>query len=272
MEINSKILILTSGNVSRLDNFKNFGVTLGSFSDINYKLGTNVINFKDKDLADFKIIYFRFVGKSFEIASLVANYASEKGVQIVDKIYVNSRLLAPSLGKSLELIKLSETGIQTPKTVFGNLTKLPFPFVVKSTTGQRAREVWLINNKTELENLKLILDKHKFYFAQELILNAKRIRSLVVGDRVIGAIIRQTKWNKDETKETMSPIPKEVVDLSLKAAKAMDLDICGVDILTNESKKYWVIEANAAPTWKLINMYCGVNVENEIIKYIQTKI
>lgn len=272
MEIGSKILILTSGNVSRLDDFKNFGVTLGSFSDINYKLGTNVINFKDKDLSEFKIIYFRFVGKSFEIASLVANYASEKGVQIIDRIYEKSRLLAPSLGKSIELVRLSKAGVSVPTTVFGDLTKLPFPFVVKSTTGQRAREVWLVNNKTELDNLKLILDKQKYYFAQEFIPNAKRIRTLVVGEKVVGGIIRQTKWNKDETKETLNPIPQEIIDLSIKAAKAMDLDICGVDILTNELGKYWVIEANAAPSWKLINTYCGVNVENEIIKYIQTKI
>lgn len=266
------ILMLTSGNVSRLDNFKNFDVTLGSFNDINFVLGSGKVNLKEQDLTDFKLIYFRFIGKSFEVASLVANFARENGIQIVDKIYEKSRLLAPSLGKSLELLKLSQTDIPMPKTVFGNLSKLPFPFVVKSTTGQRAKEVWLINSEIEMKDLSQKLDKHKFYFAQEFISNAKRIRTLVVGEKVVGGIVRQTKWNKDETKETLNPISQEIVDLSIKTAKAVNLDICGVDILTNPTGKYWVIEANAAPSWNLINMYCGVNVENEIIKYLQTKI
>lgn len=270
----NKILILTSGNVTRLDNFKNYkDVTLGSFSDINFILGVNVIKFKDQDLKEFKIIYFRFVGKSFEIATLISNYAIENGIKIIDRVYENSRLMASSLGKSLELIKLSKAGIPIPITVHGDFSGMPFPYVVKSTTGQRAKEVWLINNEEDLNALKSSpMVVGKFLFAQEFIPNAHRIRSLVVGDRVIGAIIRHTKWNKDNTKETLNPIPEEVINLSIAAAKAADLDICGVDILTDTSNKYWVIEANAAPSWKLINSNCGVNTEDEIIKFIRAKV
>lgn len=267
------ILILTSGKVERLDNFKNYeGVTLGSFNDINFSLGTGIVNFKDQDLKDFKIIYFRFVGKSFEVASLVANYANENRIQIIDKVYNDSRLLASSLGKSLELIKLSKAGILIPKTVFNDFIKLPFPYVVKSTIGQRAKEVWLVNTEEELNVLRTKFEKGKFYFTQELIPNTHRIRVLVVGDKAIGAIVRQTKWNKDETKETMNLIPVEIEEIAVKAAKAVELEICGVDILADNTPKYWVIEANAAPSWKLINTYCGVNVEDEIIKYIRGKI
>lgn len=269
----NNILILTSGKVSRLDNFKGYeDVTLGSFDDINFTLGDNAIKFKDKDLKEFKVIYYRFVGKSFEIASLVANYAIENGIQIVDRVYESSHLLASSLGKTLELIKLSKAGIPVPQTMFGNFDKMEFPYIVKSTTGQRAKEVWLVRNIQEWEILRAKLENHKFYFAQELIKNAHRIRVLVVGNNAVGAIVRQTKWNKDETKETLSPIPSDIAELAVKASKASEIEICGVDILTNDSGNYWVIEANAAPSWKLINSNCGVNTEDEIIKYIRTKI
>lgn len=262
-------LILTSGKVERLDDFKRFNVTLGSFNDINFVLGDNVLKFKDQDLKDFNVIYFRFVGKSFEVASLVSNYARKHNIKIIDFVYEDSHLLSSSLGKSLELLRLSGAGLPVPKTVFGNLTKLPFPFVVKSTTGQRAREVWLVNTKEELDKLSVKFEKGKFYFAQELIPSAHRIRVLVVGDRAVGAIVRQTKWNRDETKETLSPIPVNVQELAVKAAVAAGLEVCGVDILTDNRGQMWIIEANAAPSWKLINTYCGVNVEDEIIKYIQ---
>lgn len=272
-----KILILTSGSVSKLDAFKNKGVTLGSFSDINYDSGTSVIKFKDIDLKNYEKIYFRMVGKSLEIATLVADYAIKNNIKIVDRLYTKTNLMPISLGKSLEMYKLSEKGIKIPKTVFPAGSKasgdLIFPYIVKSTSGQKSREVWKVDNQEELKVLQSKISKDKLYFAQELIPNARRIRVLVVGDNVIGAIVRQTKWNKDETKETLMPVSKEVVKLATSAAKAVNLDISGIDILVNsKTNEMYVIEANAAPAWKLINKYCGVVVEDEIIKYIQTKI
>jgi len=270
-----KILILTAGKVEKLDAFKNKGVTLASFSDICFDLDEKAgLKLKSgEDLKSFDIIYFRFVGKSLEIATLIVHYAKRNRVQIVDKVYEKSQLIPASQSKLLELKKFNEAGIKIPKTTFGKFDNLEFPYVVKSTTGQRAREVWLVNNKKEWESLQTELDKNKLYFVQEFIPNARRIRALVIGDKVVGAILRQTKWNKDETKETLSPIPTDIVNLAIKSAKSVDLDICGVDILvSSNTKEMFVIEANAAPSWKLINRYCGVSVEDEIIKYLQKKI
>ena len=169
--------------------------------------------------------------------------------------------------------KLNDVGIPNPRTVFGDFDKMTFPYIVKSTSGQKSREVWLVKNQEELDELKQKFEKGKFYFAQELIPNARRIRVLVVGDRAVGAIVRQTKWNKDETKETLLPIPEDIEKLAIDSAKAINLNISGIDILLNsETSQKYVIEANAAPAWKLINKYCNVVVEDEIIKYLQTKI
>jgi glutathione synthase/RimK-type ligase-like ATP-grasp enzyme len=275
----NKILILTSGKVSKLDNFRDLPagsqvkVVLASFNDICYDSENNIVKVGETGLKEFSLIYFRMVGRSLEIATLVANYAIKNNIKLVDNMYTNSLLMPISLAKSIEMLQLSESGISIPRTVFGNFEKLDYPYVVKSTTGQKSREVWRVTNVEDLENLKVKLDAKKIYFAQALVTKARRIRALVVGDRVIGAIERQTKWNRDETKNTLNPIPQDIVDLALKSARAVDLDICGVDILVNtETGEKYVIEANAAPSWKLINKYCGVVVEDEIIKYIQTKI
>lgn len=267
------ILILTSGNVSKLNSFPDT-VDKGSFSDINYDSNSGDLKFKNQDLKKYKLIYFRMVGKSLEIATLVANYAAKNNIKIIDEVYSNSLLLPVSLGKSLEMKKLSEAGIKIPRTQFGSFDGMEFPYIVKSTSGQKSREVWLVNNREELENLKSKkFEKNKFYFTQELIPNARRIRVLVVGDKAIGAIVRQTKWNKDETKETLMPIPEDVASLAISAARAVDLDISGIDILVNmDTNESFVIEANAAPAWKLINKYCGVVVEDEIIKYLSRQI
>lgn len=268
--MDNKILILTSGPVTKLDAFKEKGLTTASFNDICFKSGNSDLYLKGgESLKNFSLIYFRMVGKSLEVATLVSRFAKENGIKIVDKIYQNSQLTPVSLSKTLELRLLSEKGVAIPVTVFGDFSSLNFPYIVKSTTGQRAREVWKVDNEEELEHLRTKFVKGKFYFAQEFIPKAKRIRALVVGDKVVGAILRQTKWNKDETKETLNPIPEEVVNLAIKASNAVELDICGVDILLDEHNDMHVIEANAAPSWKLINKYCGINVEDEIIKYLQ---
>lgn len=270
-----QILILTSGNVNKIEEFNGFdGVTTGSFSDINYSSDSNDLKFKEESLTKYQVIYFRMVGKSLEVATLVADFANKNNIKLVDELYSNSLLMPMTLAKSIEMRKLYEAGIRIPKTVFGDFSKIEFPFIVKSTSGQKAREVWLVKTIEELDKLKTDkFEKGKLYFAQELIPNARRIRALVVGDKVIGAIVRHTKWNKDHTKITLDPIPEDVSSLALNAAKAVGLNISGIDILVNsETNEMFVIEANAAPAWKLINKYCNVSVENEIIKYLQTKV
>ncbi len=267
------ILILTSGNISKLDGFSDL-VDKGTFGDINYNSESDELKFKNVDLKMYKLIYFRMVGKSLEIATLVANYAVKNNIKLVDDMYANSLLMPISLGKSLEMFRLQEKGISIPKTVFGSFEGLDFPYIVKSTSGQKAREVWLVKNQEELDKLKKEkFVKGKFYFSQALVPNASRARLLVIGDRVIGGILRQTKWNKNHVKETISPIPDDMASLAMSAAKAVGLNISGIDILVNSvTNEMFIIEANAAPAWKLINKYCKVNVEDEIIKYLQTKI
>lgn len=275
MVTNNKILILTSGNVAKLDEFRKFSdVELGSFSDINYSSDSENLRLKTVDLKQFAVIYFRMVGKSLEIATLVANYAVKNNIKLVDDMYSNSLLMPISLGKSLEMFRLNEKGISIPKTIFGTFEGLDFPYIVKSTSGQKAREVWLVKNQEELDKLKSEkFVKGKFYFSQELVPNARRVRALVVGDKVIGAIVRHTKWFKDHAKITLDPIPGTIAKLAVESAKAVGLNISGIDILVNSvTNEMFIIEANAAPAWKLINKYCEVNVEDEIIKYLSSKI
>lgn len=271
----NKILILTSGNINKLEEFKEKdGVTLGTFKDINYTSDSDDLKFKGESLKEYGVIYFRVVGKSLEIATLVANFAVKNNIKLVDELYSNTLLMPMTLAKSIEMRKLYESGISIPRTVFGDFSTMEFPFIVKSTSGQKAREVWLVNSQEELDLLKTTkFEKGKFYFAQALVPNAERIRVLVVGEKAIGAIRRHTKWNKSHIKETLNPIPEAIEKLAVDSAKAVGLNISGIDILVNsETNEMYVIEANAAPAWKLINKYCNVSVADEIIKYIQTKI
>jgi glutathione synthase/RimK-type ligase-like ATP-grasp enzyme len=179
-----------------------------------------------------------------------------------------------------------------PETYFGRLSfirekapeLLKYPYVVKSTSGKKARDTWKIENSEDFEAIFDELRQREKqgirFFAQKLIRASQRVRVLIIGGKAVGAITRPTKWRKsfikmqngefpEGKKEALIPIPDKYSEIALKATQAADLDISGVDILEeDETGKLYVIEANAAPSWKLIARDCEVNVESEILEYL----
>lgn len=296
-----KILILTSGKKRKLTSFKlskrglDINITTASFSDIYFDSQSSDIMLKGgSNLSSFDVIYFRLVGKSLETAALIAEYAKKNGVQIVDKIYTNSQVFPITQSKAQEMKALADSNISIPKTIFGSLAgiikKAPlefgFPFVIKSTSGKKGREVYAPKDRKSLNDLTAQLlpqeKSGKSFFAQEFVNCTKRVRVLVVGGRIIGSISQLTKWRKrvsgyipdeNEVKIEKFILNSQIEKLALSAVKAVGIDIAGVDVLIDDkTQRYYVIEVNAAPSWKLIKKYCGINVEYEILKYLSKQI
>ncbi len=292
-----KILVITSGKKRGLAAFKlskrdlNVDITTASFDDIYFDSeSSDIFLTGGVKLTDFKVIYFRLVGKSLETAALIAEYAKKNRIQIFDKMYKKSQVFPITQSKAQEMKSLADAHVSIPKTFFGSVSEIAkkgplmfgFPFVIKSTSGRKGREVYSPKSLQELRKLTKTLKIEekigKKFFAQEFVNCTKRIRVFVVGGQVIGAISQLTKWRKrvsgytpeeNEKKIDKFELNRDLEKLALSAVESVGLDIAGVDILEDVmSKKYFVIEANAAPSWKLIKKYCKVNVEYEILKYI----
>jgi len=291
-----KILIITGGPVRKLEAFgasaKELGldVVLSSFSDLEFISESDKrleIYIQGKNLSEFSLIYIRMVGKRLEDATLVVNYAKERGIRIVDRVYENSLFIPSTISKLIEMKKLIEAGLPLPKVYFGTLKmigdKAPkifsYPFVLKSTSGKKARDAWVIKSDKDFEEIFAKLREREKegvrFFGQKLIAASERVRVLIVGGKVIGAIKRPTKWrkffggNQKEVREGLTFVPEKYSELAIKSALSVDLDIAGVDILEeDETKKLYVIEVNAAPSWKLVAKDCKVNVEKEILNFL----
>lgn len=292
-----KILILTSGKKSKLTPFKmsqrdlKIDLTTASFDDVYFESGSRELLLKGGvKLSEFNVIYFRLVGKSLETAALVAEYAKKKRTKIIDRIYEKSQVFPVSQSKAQEMKSLADAGVPIPRTIFGSLNEITgkskgmfgFPFVIKSTSGSHGREVYSPNNTKELKSLlETLLPEEKAgkkFFAQEFINCTRRVRVLIVGGKIIGSISQLTKWRKrvdgympsEDEKKIDKYIPsRDLEKLAFDAVKAVGIDIAGVDILVDEKTgRNLVIEVNAAPSWKLIKKFCGVNVEYEILKFI----
>jgi glutathione synthase/RimK-type ligase-like ATP-grasp enzyme len=302
--MNKKILILVGGPLRKLDNFvepvKKLGmdVTLASFRDINFFSGSDVssalqIKVGDKDIKEFSLIYIRMVGKRMEDATLVVNYAKQNGIKIVDGVYMDSLFIPSTISKALEMKKLIDNGIPLPQTFFASLDRLGseapkllgYPFVLKSTSGRKARDAWLIDSGekwNELYSSLRVREKEGVrFFAQKPVSASQRIRTLVIGGEVVGAITRPTKWRTALTgkskesgvKEAITSVEAHYTEVSLKAAKAAGLDIAGIDILEEDKTgNLFIIEANAAPAWNLITRDCNVNVEEKVLLFLSKKL
>lgn len=292
----AKILILIGGGERPLKAFLQVAKKLGvevkgaSFNRLEFSTEDELrLKVDGEDLANFGLIYLRVVGRRYEDAALVVQYAQEKGVPLVDKIFEKEGFIRLPPPKSLEARLLTKAGIPMPLTYFGSLRqmekKLPklfgFPFVIKGTTGKQGHAVWSPRNEKELSRLvKELRGKEKKggrFIAQQFIKASQRDRLLVIGPRVIGAITRPTRWRKrflgkkapPGKREAISPIPKDEEKLALAATEALGIDIAGVDIIREDANgKLYVLEVNSAPRWASLKKETGVKVEEEVIKFL----
>ena len=292
-----KILILTGGGAQHLAPFikeaeeLGLDLTTSSFSRLEYLSG-GALSIDGVDLVSFDVIYIRVVGKRSEDAALVASYAKENGVRIVDKIYEMSRFIKLPLAKSVEAKVLSEAGIPIPKTYFSKLTNikekagklLGFPFVIKGTMGKQGNAVWLPKDEKELEGLidELIYREKEGerFIAQEFIKASERRRIFVVGERAIAAIVRPMRWRKrfiqkvnnefpEGRREPITKMDEKDEKLSVAASKALGIEIAGVDLIKEDGRgRQFIMEVNSAPRWDSIKKDTGVNVERKILEYL----
>lgn len=296
MANSQRILILVGGGTKHITPFAKAGeelgveVVMGSFSQLNYTLNTEKpkVFCGTRDLAEFQVIYFRLVGKHAEDAALVVQYAKDHNVRVVDQVYERGYSYLP-LKKSLEMALLVENGIPLPKTFFGTLKQIKekarevvgFPLVIKGSYGKQGHAVWLVKNPAELNKLMSELAEKekegKRFFAQEFIKITERTRVFVVGEKIIGHITLPTRWRKyvESLRSTVyglqlkREITEEDLGLAVKAAKALGIDVGGVDLIRdNETQKIYVLEVNSAPRWARFKKETGIDVEEEIVKYL----
>lgn len=297
--MNKNILILVGGNKNHLKPFllearkMGLNISCASFSELNYFLSSSnkpaSLRVGDKDLKGFDLIYIRLVGKRFEDVSIVADYARENRIIIVDKMYEESRFIRLPLAKGLEAKLLYEASLPVPKTYFSSFLKIlevspqvfGFPFVIKITTGKQGHGVWSPENMEELKKLAYELEQKENngerFISQEFIKAGVRIRVFVVGGKAKAGLVRPTRWwrrfrNDKPEKSSFIKVPFKYSILAEKAAGVLGIDVAGVDILQEDSTgKLYVLEVNSAPRWASIKKDTGLNVEAEILKFLTNK-
>ena len=111
---------------------------------------------------------------------------------------------------------------------------------------------------------------------QEYLENPGRdIRVFVVGDEVVGSAYKYGvpgKWKTNVAQGARmvdEPIPEEMLEMGVRAAKALGLDYAGVDIMETDRGPV-VLEANGSPGWQALKKATGVDIAEKIVEYFTT--
>jgi len=222
---------------------------------------------KNHSASFFDTIYIRLMGRNRAIAYSVAQEVASNGGRVIDGYIADPAVLAGyKLG---EMHKYAEAGIPIPKTVaYNGLIKntvsifesiLSYPFVVKSLSNSQGKGVYLVATRGELvDSLKKLKHDKKSYIAQEYIDNLFEYRVLVLGGKS-KIIEKKTRTKEGEFRNNVSlgateeffdiqDAPAAVLKLAEAAAKTVQVDVGGVDIIYDEiTGTGYVLEVNPAP-------------------------
>ncbi|MBY0487692.1 MAG: 30S ribosomal protein S6--L-glutamate ligase, partial [Flavobacteriaceae bacterium] len=207
------------------------------------------------------------------------------------KVYClnSAAAITQSRDKLFSLQLLLRNGVDIPTTGFANspldtddLIKMVggSPLIVKLLEGTQGKGVVLAETKKAAESvINAFKSLNANILVQEFIkeANGKDLRLFVVDGKVVASIQREAAPGEFRANIHMggtASIVKPTADekrIAIKAAKAMDLRVAGVDIIRS-SKGPLLLEVNSSPGLEGIEGATNKDIAGEMIKAIETNI
>ncbi len=240
------------------------------------------VHYKDQALEGFHAIvprigasitfYGTAVLRQFEMAKVYTLNESQAIVRSRDKL------------RSLQI--LAKKGIGLPVSGFAHSTEMTeelvqlvggAPLVIKLLEGTQGRGVVLAPNKGAA---KSVIDAFRglnaHFLVQEFIeeANGTDIRCFVIGDKVVATMLRRAREGEFRsnlhaggTAHTVKITPEER-QTAVRAARAMSLNVAGVDIVRSKHGPV-VLEVNSSPGLEGIEKVTKKDIAGMIIEFIE---
>ena len=180
---------------------------------------------------------------------------------------------------------LAQKGIAMPKTTLGAHPYLEDfvkdfgnkPVIIKILEGTHGQGVILCENyKNALATAQTLQVAGVKFVMQEFIAESQGtdIRAIVIDGQVVAAMKRQSKDGEFRSNlhqggsASAIELSNTEKQLAVATAKALDLQLCGVDILSSKRGPL-VLEVNSTPGLEGIETATGVDVSTKIIQCIE---
>ncbi|MFQ5987062.1 MAG: RimK family alpha-L-glutamate ligase, partial [Thermoplasmata archaeon] len=223
------------------------------------------------------------IGRSLtELGYLILKHLATMGVATT----MTANALMTARNKFLALQALLKDGVSVPRTIFlGSrldaeeaLRLLPFPAVLKLLTGTQGLGVLRVRDASEAASIvDTLCVLGQTVCIQELIPHpGGDIRIFVVANRAIGSMKRVAALHEWRTNIHLGaspldfPLDEATELMAVRAARATDLEIAGVDVVSREETSY-VLEVNACPGYQGLLKATGVNAAEHMVAYAVEK-
>jgi len=244
--------------------------------------GNPVVYYKGKALSDFDAIIPRIAQSYTKYGCAVVRQFEMRDVYTTGKSIAINRSRDKLRGYQL----LAKAGVGVPKTVFARET-VDFddviekaggaPLIIKVARGTHGNGVVLAETvKAAKAVMQAFYVEGVTFLVQEFVKESAGvdIRALVVGSQVVASVKRQSldddfrsNTHQGGVGKTVKLTPEEE-RTAIKAAKAMGLPVCGVDMMRSERGPL-VLEVNSSASIKTPEMLTKRNVAAKIIEYIE---
>ena len=189
-----------------------------------------------------------------------------------DKLTTSALLMKAGLAQPRNIVAF------TPESALEALDVLGYPAVVKPVVGSWGRLLAKINDRDAAEAIfehkaTLGSTQHQVFYLQEYIEKPGRdIRAVVIGDRVLTAIYRNSPhWITNTARGgqgELCPVTPEIEDICLRAAQAMGGGVLAVDLIEHAERGYLINEINHTMEFHTIQPLSGVDVAGAIVDYV----
>lgn len=242
-----------------------------------------VVRYKGKTLEKFDVIIPRIAQSYTKYGTaIVRQFESQDGT------FTTSTSIA--INRSRDKLRayqvLAKAGVGIPKTVFARETANfedvielagGTPLIIKVARGTHGNGVVLAETpKAAKAVMQAFYVEGVNFLVQEFIKESagEDIRALVVGNRVVASVKRQSldgdfRSNTHQGGQgAMVKLTDEERKTAVKAARAMGLPICGVDIMRSERGPL-VLEVNSSASIKTPELITGRDIATKIIEYVE---
>lgn len=243
-----------------------------------------VVRYRGEPLGVYDAVIPRIASSMTRYGSAIVRQFEMRGVYTISSSIAISR----SRDKLRSMQLMAKAGVAIPKTVVSrNSTDIDdlleslggTPVIIKLARGTHGNGVVLAETKkaakSVLQAFYLSNEDGTNILLQEFVKESAGtdIRALVVGGRVVASMMRQSL--DDDFRSNLhkggsgTPIKlsEEERKMAIKAAKAMGLNVAGVDMMRSERGPL-VLEVNASPGFG-VEAVTGRDVATPIIEYLE---
>lgn len=205
-------------------------------------------------------------------------------------VYNDGRAVERTVDKAMSSFLLHQHGIPTPLTwvwesraqahaIMLRETMAGRMLVIKPLFGSQGQGVRLIRQGAPLP---LPMDEHVdgLYYLQSFVDSGERAwhdyRVFVINGTVAGAMVRYGQnWVNNVAQggrcERLQSCG-DIAELALAAARVLDIDYCGVDIIRDRQGRLYVLEVNSIPAWKGLQSVVEYDIAQALVEDFLAKL